>query len=72
MDACSPLLTAKDLMKTKLPKLPKPEKAREPRCDCRQTNYSPSALLMMEQATGMRFAKSTEPVKAPVAAVDAE
>ena len=72
MASCSPLLTAKDLMKTKLPKPPKVEKIREPRCDCRQTNYSPSALLMMEQATGMRFAASLEPAKPPVAAVDAE
>jgi hypothetical protein len=59
-------------MKTVLPKHPKPEKPREPRCDCRQTNYSPGALLMMEQATGMRFAKSPEPVKPAGTAADAE
>jgi len=52
---------------------PKPEKPiREPRLDCRQTNYSPAALAMMEQATGMRFAKIPVVIKPPVAAVDAD
>jgi len=62
-------------MKTRPAKSPKVEKApREPRCDCRQTNYSPSALLMMEQATGMRFARSPEPAVpvAPTQATDAD
>ena len=60
-------------MKTRPAKSPKIEKApREPRCDCRQINYSPGALLMMEQATGMRFARSPEPVKPPTPATDAE
>jgi hypothetical protein len=64
----TPLLTTKDLMKTKLPS-PKPEKApREPRCECRQTNYSAGALLMMEQATGMRFARASLSEKPPAPA----
>lgn len=66
------LFTIKDRMKTKLPKVKIEKPLREPRCDCRQTNYSAGALLMMEQATGMRFAKSTLPAKPLVAAVDAE
>ena len=50
-------------MKTATPKPEKP--VREPRLDCRQTNYSPAALAMMEQATGMRFAKIPLVIKAP-------
>ncbi len=58
-------------MKTKTPETEKP--AREPRIDCRTTNYSEAALLMMEKATGQRFARAraTEKPAAPQA-VDAE
>ena len=58
-------------MKTAL-KIAKPEKpVREPRLDCRQTNYSAAALAMMEQATGMRFARAPLVIKPPTPAVDA-
>ena len=67
MDPHQRPLTAKDLMKTAKPEKP----VREPRLDCRQTNYSAAALAMMEQATGMRFAKAPVPLKPPVQAVDA-
>ena len=57
-------------MKTK-PAAPD-KKPREPRLDCRQTNYSQAALEMMEQATGMRFARPAVPIKPPVPATDAD
>jgi hypothetical protein len=62
---------AKDFMKIKTPAPVKPE--REPRIDCRPTNYSEAALLMMEKATGQRFARTIS-VPKPVApqAVDSE
>ena len=51
----------------------KAEKApREPRLDCRQTNYSPAALEMMERATGMRFARVPVAIKPPAAPADAD
>jgi hypothetical protein len=61
----------KDFMKIKTPAPEKP--VREPRIDCRPTNYSEAALLMMEKATGQHFARTIATVK-PVApqAVDAE
>jgi hypothetical protein len=58
-------------MKIKTPAPVKPE--REPRIDCRTTNYSEAALLMMEKATGQHFARGVATVK-PTApqAVDSE
>jgi hypothetical protein len=53
-------------------KKPVPEKpVREPRIDCRQTNYSETALAMMEQATGRHFAREVVAVKLETPAVDA-
>jgi hypothetical protein len=54
-------------------KKPIPEKpVREPRIDCRQTNYSEAALAMMEQATGRHFARTVAEVKLETPAVEAK
>lgn len=59
---------------TRRTKAATPEKpVREPHISCYQTNYSPGALAMMEQATGQRITQLVPPVaKVPVQAVDAE
>ena len=53
---------------------PAPKKApRNPVVECHQTNYSETALRMMEQATGQRYARSTpKPVRVPVPAADVD
>ena len=56
-------------MKTPTPAKEKP--IREPRISCYQTNYSPTALLLMEKATGQRLTQLPTP-KVPVQAVDAD
>jgi hypothetical protein len=57
-------------MKTKSP--PVQKAPREPRIDCRATNYSQAALDMMERATGQRLTRLPVLVKAPTVAVDAD
>jgi hypothetical protein len=57
-------------MKSKVAASEKP--VAKPRVECPQTNYSEAALLMMEKATGQRFARTAMPAKQPVQAVDAE
>jgi hypothetical protein len=54
-------------------KKPIPEKpVREPRIDCRPTNYSEAALVMMEVATGRRFARTVAAVKLETPVVEAK
>ena len=46
----------------KTPKIPAPEKpVRVNRISCYETNYSPAALLLMQQATGQRIVQLPAP-----------